>query len=66
MINAKAGYVTPGQFVPSQKELNRRAKNKAVLMSGEFADACQWVGIDPTKRQAVKFKMKKGRAYKLA
>ena len=66
MINQKVGYVTPGKFFPTQQELNLQAQNKAVLMSGEFADACKAAGIPETKLQASKFKNKRGLAYRFA
>ena len=42
-----------------------RAKgNKAILESDEFKNRCDAAGVTPTKRQASKFRRKKGSAFK--
>ena len=42
----------------------RREKNKNTKESRIFQQACESVGIEPTKRQASKWNNKKGLAYK--
>ena len=65
MINAKVGRVTPGIFLPNAKEVQRQKENNAIYGSAYFLDACEKAEITPTKRQAVKFKLHKGIAYKM-
>ena len=65
MINAKVGSVTPGVFLPNAKEIQRQKENKAIYGSAYFRDACEKAEIVATKRQAVKFKLHKGIAYKM-
>lgn len=38
-------------------------KNKQILQNDQFKQACEQAGITPTKRQASKFKQKRGLAY---
>lgn len=46
------------------KKKNRRyIQNKEILNSKDFKTACKKVGIKPTKRQASKYRRKKGLAY---
>ena len=65
MINAKVGYVTPGKYVYTAKEVQRQEENKAIRESDYFLNACEKAEIRITKRQAVKFKLHKGIAYKM-
>lgn len=39
-------------------------KNKQVLESDHFKEVCELAGTNPTKRQASKYRRKKGLAYK--
>ena len=64
MINQKKGYVTPGVFIQTDAEASRQKANKSVYESSSFRDACSFADIEPTKRQAVKFKNKRGLAYR--
>jgi hypothetical protein len=42
----------------------RYLENNAILKDEVFIEACKWAGIKPTRRQASKWKTKKGIAYK--
>jgi len=42
----------------------RRVTNKEFSKKGDFKAACEEAGVEPTKRQASKFRMKKGLAWK--
>ncbi len=42
----------------------RTKANKSVLESKEFISMCEKAKIEPTKRQASKYRRKTGRAYK--
>lgn len=45
------------------QKIEREKENQKVLNKDTFKQACESVGIEPTKRQASKFKRKKGLAY---
>ena len=47
---------------PYHKERYEAAKNR--MKSDEFKSACANAGIEPTRRQARKWNMRKGAAYK--
>lgn len=64
MINKKANKVTPGKYIPNDRDAERAEKTKSTQASQVFKDACEKAGIPATKRQAIKFKQKKGLAYK--
>lgn len=63
MINQKEGRCTPGKWFPTPGEIHRRESNKAIFESTYFKEACDRASVDVTKRQASKFRSKKGRAY---
>lgn len=46
-------------------KFDREKENKNIMNKEIFKEACETVGIEPTKRQASKFKRKKGLVYKL-
>jgi len=63
MINRKANIVTPGKWIPTKEEVAHQEKNASILKSESFIQLCENAGIKPTKRQAVKYKNKRGLAY---
>lgn len=66
MINQKVGYKTPGKWMPTVDELARKKATDNVFGSKEFKDACAAAKIEPTRRQATKFKNKRGLACRFA
>lgn len=52
-----------GPNLQPQHDQNRKA-NEGVMNNDVFKNACEKVGIEPTKRQASKFRRKKGAAFK--
>jgi len=56
------GRVTGVDLKPSK--VKRQQANEATLRSKTFTDACEEVGIEPTTRQASKWNLKRGLAYK--
>ena len=64
MINRKANKVTPGSYLPRQKELLEKAKTDAIFKSPQFAENCEKLGLKVTRRQAVKYKLGKGLVFK--
>ncbi len=43
--------------------LNRFRANLAIRLSEIFIEACKAAGVEPTQRQASKYRRKKGRVY---
>jgi hypothetical protein len=66
MINQKTGYRTPGAWMPTVEELARKKATDSVFSSEHFKEKCAAAEIEPTRRQAVKFKNKRGLAFKQA
>jgi len=66
MINQKTGYRTPGTWMPTVEELDRKKATDSVFSSEHFNKRCAAAKIEPTRRQAVKFKNKRGAAFKQA
>lgn len=58
-----AKHVTSPNNDPGSIE--RAKKNESIMSSQVFKDACEKVGIPATRRQASKFRNKRGKAYKL-
>lgn len=53
--------VTGPNLCPEYAE--RAKKNDGVVNSPQFKEACEKAGIEPTRRQASKFRRKMGLAY---
>ena len=45
--------------------IERGKQNQSTMASQTFKDACEKVGIPVTRRQASKYRNKRGKAYKL-
>lgn len=45
------------------RKVTEHARNKGILQSEPFVLACELAGIEPSLRQASKFKMSKGKAF---
>ena len=61
MKRVKWERVTGPNLQPQHAE--RGEKNSTVLNSPSFKAACSRVGIEPTRRQASKFRNKRGKAF---
>ena len=62
MSNGKQWTRVKGANLKPQNEEKAKA-NKGVLESPQFIKACEAISIEPTTRQASKYRRKRGAAY---